>query len=113
MSMGFLNYDGMGEYEFDDRTLAHVKIAITLRLSRKESFLLSWTNPSARGSGRVSLWMTPYIGLSFRFSGSRPPEVNPTWVSVLSELSYSGRGLVVISETEALAYAKEKARVGT
>lgn len=108
--MGFLNYDGMGEYEFDDRTLAHVKVAVTMRLSRQESFLLSWTTPPERGSGRISLWMTPYIGLAFRFAGGRPPEINSAWITVLNELSYSGRGLVILSEAEAMKYAKDKAK---
>jgi hypothetical protein len=41
VGMGFLTYGGVQEYEFDDRTLAHLKVAITIKLRRQESFLMS------------------------------------------------------------------------
>lgn len=103
-AMGYLLYDSH-EYEFEDRTLAHVKIAVTNKLRKQESFLLSWTMTPERGSGRISLWMTPSIPLGFRFSGSRSPQLNEAWVKVLQELSNSPRGLVVVSEKEAEAHA--------
>lgn len=99
--MGFLIYSGAQEYEFEDRTLAHLKAAITFKLRHQESFLLSWVNPPERGSGRVSLWLAPSIPLAFRFSGSRAPSLNKNWLSVLNELSNTPRGLVVVSEEEA------------
>lgn len=102
--MGYLLYDSH-EYEFEDRTLAHVKIAVTNKLRKQESFLLSWTMTPECGSGRISLWMTPSIPLGFRFSGSRSPQLNEAWVKVLQELSNSPRGLVVVSEKEAEAHA--------
>lgn len=98
-------YGGAQEYEFDDRTLAHLKVAITLKLRRQESFLMSWTNPVERGGGRVSIWLAPTIPLSFRFSGSRSPRLNNTWLSVLNDLSNTPRGLVVVSEEEAKKHA--------
>ena len=102
--MGYLLYDSH-DYEFEDRTLAHVKVAITAKLRKQESFLLSWVMPPERGSGRISLWMTPSIPLGFRFSGSRAPELNQTWVQVLHDMSNSARGLVIVSEKEAEAHA--------
>lgn len=102
--MGYLTYAGTQEYEFDDRTLAHLKVAITMKLSRQESFLVSWVNPPERGSGRVSIWMAPTIPVSFRFHGSRSPQLNEEWISVLHELSHTPRGLVVLSEDEATKY---------
>lgn len=108
--MGFFGYGGTHEYEFDDRTLAHLKIAITAKLRRQECFLMSWTTPPEQGSGRVSVWLTPYLPLVFRFSGSRAPQLNEAWLSVLNELSNTPRGLVVLSEREAQRYAADRER---
>lgn len=105
--MGFLIYGGTQEYEFDDRTLAHLKIAITMKLRRQESFLMSWVNPPEKGSGRLSIWLTPSIPLAFRFSGSRVPQLNKIWLSALGELSHTPRGLIVMAEDEAAKYAAD------
>lgn len=106
--MGFLSYGGSHEYEFEDRTLAHLKVAITAKLRRQECFLLSWSTPPEHGSGRVSLWLSPHIPLAFRFSGSRAPQLNESWVAVLNELSNTPRGLIVLSEQEAERYAASR-----
>lgn len=98
------------EYGFEDRTLAHLKVIITSKLQRQECFLLSWVIPAERGSGRISLWLSPSIPLAFRFAGSRSPQINESWLSVLSELSNTPRGLLVISEQEALEYLAGKGR---
>lgn len=76
-----------------------------MKLRRQECFFLSWSNPAERGSGRVSLWMSPNIPIAIRFSGSKAPELNEVWLRVLNELSHTPRGLVVITEREAEAYA--------
>jgi len=106
--MGFLTYGGVQEYEFDDRTLAHLKVAITIKLRRQESFLMSWTVPAERGGGRVSIWLTPSIPLSFRFAGSRAPQLNRHWLAVLNELAHTPRGLTVVSEQEAQQHQTEQ-----
>ncbi len=99
--MGHLIYGGTQEFEFEDRTLAHVKVAITVKLRRQESFLMSWVVPSEKGGGRVSLWISPSIPLIFQFSGSRAPQLNKVWIDALSELSHTPRGLVLLSEKDA------------
>lgn len=104
--MGYLTYAGSSEYEFEDRSLAHLKVAVGMKLRRQESFFLSWSNSVERGSGRLSLWVSPSIPLAFRFSGSRSPDINPVWLEVLSELSHTPRGLIMISENEAEKHAK-------
>ncbi|WP_437440952.1 DUF7882 family protein [Rathayibacter oskolensis] len=58
--------------------LAHVKLALTAKLRRQESFLLSWPIAADQGSGRMSLWMAPTLPLQFQFSGSRPPRSTGT-----------------------------------
>lgn len=99
--MGYLIYGGTQEYEFEDRTLAHLKLAITMKFRRRESFLMSWVNPAEKGGGRLSIWLSPSIPLVFRFAGSRSPELNRNWLEVLNELSHTPRGLLVISEQDA------------
>lgn len=106
--MGYLAYGTSAEYEFDDRVLAHLKVTISQKLRRQECFFLSWSNPAERGSGRVSIWMSPHIPLMFRFAGSKAPELSDVWLRVLSELSNTPRGLVVISEREAEAHAQSQ-----
>ncbi|WP_293695840.1 hypothetical protein [uncultured Agrococcus sp.] len=106
--MGYITYAGSQEYEFEDRTLSHLKMAIAMKLRRQESFLLNWSNSPQTGSGRMSIWLAPSIPLSFRFSGSRTPELNESWVSVLHELSNTPRGMVVITEEEAERYLANK-----
>lgn len=99
-------YAGLSEHEFEDRALAHLKVAVGIKLRRQESFFLSWTNPAELGNGRFSVWVSPAIPLVFRFAGSRTPELNPIWLEVLNELSHTPRGLIMISEKEALQHAK-------
>ncbi|MFD5599373.1 hypothetical protein ACFWHR_04895 [Leucobacter sp. NPDC058333] len=102
--MGFL-FHGRTQYEFDDRTLAHLKIAIAQKLRNQESFFLNWSIPTEEGSGRMSIWLSPSSELAFHFQAARAPELNVVWVKVLASLAYSPRGLVVMSEAEAEQYA--------
>lgn len=99
--MGQLIYGPGTVYEMDDRTLAHVKLALTTKLRRQESFLLSWPISAGHGSGRTSLWINPTIPLQFQFSGSRPPTINRTWVMMMLESAHSDRGLTILSEAGA------------
>ncbi|WP_427870358.1 hypothetical protein [Leucobacter luti] len=106
--MGYLIYGAGAEYEIEDRALAHLKIAVGQKLRRQESFFVSWTNTLEQGSGRVSLWVSPSIPLIFRFAGSRAPELNPIWLGVLRDLAHTPRGMVLLTESEAEKYAKER-----
>lgn len=105
--MGYLIYGPGAEYEIDDRTLSHIKIAVVTKLRLQESFLLNWTVRRERGSGRVSVWVSPYVPIQFRFTGSRPPELNRTWLEALSVSSHGARGMVVTPEEEAAAFVRE------
>ena len=110
--MGYLIYDGR-DYDFEDRLLAHLKVAIGKKFRKQESFFLSWNVEAGNGSGRVSLWMNPGQHVGFRFAGSREPELSKTWVKALVELSATHRGLVAISEKQAEAYMREKQESGS
>lgn len=99
--VGQLTYGPGTVYEIDDRTLAHVKLALTAKLRRQESFLLSWPIPAEHGSGRTSLWIAPWIPLQFQFAGSRQPVINRQWVIAMLDGSHSDRGMVILTEAEA------------
>lgn len=70
--MGYLTY-GSRQYEFDDETLAHLKVAITTKLRRHEGFLLSWSSTS---EGRISIWLSREVALTFTFAGTEPPPLD-------------------------------------
>lgn len=67
--MGYLIYGGTQEYEFEDRTLAHLKVAITMKLRRQESFLMSWVNPAEKGGGRALRLADPEHSARLPFRG--------------------------------------------
>lgn len=105
--MGYLIYGAGAEYEIDDRVLAHLKIAVVAKLRLQESFLLNWSLSPSDGSGRVSLWLSPSVPLQFRFSGSKPPELNRLWLQALAHSAHSSRGMILLAEAEAEAYLEE------
>jgi hypothetical protein len=101
--MGTLTYAGI-DYKIEDRVLAHLKIAITAKLRVGEAFLLNWQIPAEDGSGRISLWVSPQIPLSYRFNGSKVPELNKYWIDALARSSHGFRGMVVMDEEQAREY---------
>lgn len=99
--MGYLVYNDRAQYRFDDRTLSHLKIAITSKLRLQEGFLLSWRVAPEDGGGRISIWLSPAIQLQFLFNEPVPPPLNPKWLESLSRSSHGTRGMVVMTEDEA------------
>lgn len=99
--MGSLTYDKV-VVEFDDRILAHLQVVIIQKLRRGESFLLSWRDAAVVGDGRSSAWLHPAIPLYFKFSGGRPPIINPQWLAQLTRSANSSQGLVVTGEESAM-----------
>jgi hypothetical protein len=98
------------EYEFDDRTLSHVKMAVVSKLRRHESFLLNWQVPHELGGGRVSIWVSREIPLAFVFSDSTPPRLNERWMEVLLQSSQRTGGMTIVSEAEAEAQLARQSR---
>ena len=99
--MGFLLYGSCSRYRFDDRTLSHLKIAITAKLRLQECFLLSWRVPPKEGSGRVSIWLDPGIPLEFVFNDTTPVQLNRLWLEALARSSHGLRGMIVLDEADA------------
>ncbi|MEB4614081.1 DUF7882 family protein [Leucobacter sp. M11] len=96
--MGTLVYAGSSEYSLDDRTLAHVKIAVAHALRHGEGFFLSWDRSTDEGSGRVSLWLAPAIPLAFRFAEPRSPKLSLPWLEALRRAAESEDGLRLFAE---------------
>lgn len=98
---------GDREYGFEDRLLAHLQVAISQKLRKRESCFLSWVKPHGEGGGRASLWLSPFVTIAFKFSGNREPELSKTWLSVMGALSHTARGLIALSEEDARRFAKQ------
>ena len=62
--------------------------------------------PVEQGSGSTTIWVSPDLPLTFRFSGDRQPEINPVWLNALCSGASSEGGLFLISEKDAEAQAK-------
>ena len=99
--MGSLTYDRV-VVEIDDRTLAHLQLVIVQKLRRGESFLLSWQDSAAVGSGRSAIWLNPAIPLYFKYAGGHAVTLNRQWIEDLSRSANSAPGLVIVSEAGSL-----------
>ena len=93
--MGYLVYNDATQYSFDDRTLAHLKIAITTKLRRGESFMFSWKHGDDQPRGRSSLWLHPAIPLRFVFETVEAPELSREWIEELMKAANSTGGIVI------------------
>jgi len=75
--MGTLYYGGSGApIHIEDRALAHLKIVITTKLRRGESFQMSWTHGAGRRPGRSAIWLHPAVPLRFVFDAPEPPDLD-------------------------------------
>jgi hypothetical protein len=99
--MGTMTYDGL-VINIDDRVLAHLQIVIVNKLRKEEGFLMSWKESVQAGSGRGSVWLDSTIPVTFKFDGSKVPEINKVWLDQLAKSANSAKGLIVTSETGSL-----------
>ena len=95
--VGVLQYNDE-EFDFDDRALFHLQIVISTKLRRGEDFMLSWTQPLERGSGRHAIWIDNGIPLHFYYNGSRTAAVNREWIEELLLSSTRAAGMVLGDE---------------
>ena len=84
--------------EFDDRALTHLKIVIFAKLRRNEAFGFSWTHAESLGGARGAVWLSSSVPLQFVFFGSRPPNLNRTWLASLTQTANSSTGLLLLPE---------------
>ncbi len=78
-----------------DRVLAHVKVVISTKLRRGESFTLSWRHPHDEEAGRSTLWIQPSIPLRFVFSTVEPEMLDPALLQRYATAANSSSGLTV------------------
>ncbi len=76
-AMGLLIYGArVSEFDIEDRVLAHLQFVVATKLRRGEQFMLTWNHGVERGSGRSSIWISPYVPVHFKYHGNRPPKLN-------------------------------------
>jgi hypothetical protein len=97
--VGTLYYGDSGTpIGIEDRALAHLKIAITTKLRRGESFTLSWKHPDEQPRGRSTLWLHPSIPLRFVFDEPVAPELSRSWIEDLMRSANSTGGIQLVPE---------------
>jgi hypothetical protein len=97
--VGTLYYGDSGTpIGIDDRALAHIKVAITTKLRRGESFTLSWIHPEDQARGRSTIWVHPSISLRFVFDSPDPAELSRDWVEELMRSANSTGGITLVDE---------------
>lgn len=104
--MGILTYGGSTAYEIDDRTLAHLRAVIVAKLRQRQHFELSWIVEAHAGSGRVALTVDPGVPLEFSFRSQQPERLNQHWLQTMMDAANSPRGLVLMTEAEAMGAAE-------
>lgn len=93
--MGHLYYGTATEsIQIPDRLLSHLKVVVTTKLRRSESFTLSWTHVDGT-PGRSTLWLQPAIPMRFVFDSAEPETLNATALKNMADMANSSAGLVV------------------
>lgn len=98
--MGTLYYgESNTPISIEDRALSHLKVAITTKLRRGESFTLSWRHGRDEPRGRSTLWLHPSIPLRFVFDEPERPELSRRWIEELMKSANSTGGIQLVPET--------------
>lgn len=93
--MGHLFYGTSTEsIQIPDRLLAHIKVVVTTKLRRSESFTLSWTHVDGT-PGRSTLWLQPAIPLRFVFDSAEPEALSSSTLKNMADMANSSAGLTV------------------
>ncbi|MBW9120951.1 hypothetical protein JNB63_12700 [Microbacterium trichothecenolyticum] len=108
--MGELVYGAEGTpIRIPEHLLAHVKLVVTTKLRRHESFMLSWHH--ADGSGCSSVWLEPSIPLRFVFENVDEPRMDRALLARLAAGANSNAGLILdLDEIHLLAPAVTPSR---
>ena len=90
--MGRLRYDGTSEpINIDDATLAHLKVVISAKLRRNESFMMTWHPVNNAETRRATAWIHPAIPLQLLFNDPNPPAIDPDRIAqMMHTLNASG-----------------------
>jgi hypothetical protein len=94
--MGRLYYGDSGEgIELPDTLLAHLKVVITTKLRRHESFTLSWRHEACDPQGRSALWLQESIPMRFVFDTEEAEKLSTEVLQQFSRLANSSGGLTI------------------
>lgn len=97
--MGSLYYgDNAEPIQIEDRALAHLKVVVSTKLRRNESFTLSWKHPDPERPGRSTIWLHPSIPLRFVFEATETPELSRPWIEALAHSANSSGGVTLVEE---------------
>ncbi|MGN7970267.1 DUF7882 family protein [Microbacterium sp. 22296] len=97
--MGTIHYGGSGTVvHIEDRALAHLKVVISTKLRRGESFTLSWRHRDDEERGRSTLWLHPAIPLRFVFDETEPTTLSREWIERLADSANSSGGIMLVPE---------------
>ena len=97
--MGTIYYGGSATpIHIEDRALAHLKVVISTKLRRDESFTVSWRHPEDQARGRSTLWIHPSIPLRFVFENPEPEELSRDWIEELANSANSSGGITLIAD---------------
>ncbi|WP_334148382.1 DUF7882 family protein [Microbacterium sp.] len=90
--MGRLRYDGTSDpILIEDGTLAHLKIVISTKLRRQESFMMTWLPVGDGPDRRATVWIHPAIPLQFGYDAAEPPHVDAKLIAeMMRALNASG-----------------------
>ena len=97
--VGALVYGGQS-FEFDDRVLAHLQAVISMKLRRREPFLISWTAAPGEPISRHAVWIDNSIPLRYEFVTETSEKLDDRWLNELMEMSSRTSGLVITPERE-------------
>jgi hypothetical protein len=95
--MGTLFYADQA-IDMDDRTLAHLKVAVVTKLRRGESFTLSWTHAEDQPIGRTTIWMHESIPLRFEFGEPEAPQLHREWIEEILRSATTTGGIQLTAE---------------
>ncbi|MCT9821258.1 hypothetical protein N3K63_13315 [Microbacterium sp. W1N] len=85
--------------ELPDRILAHLKVVISTKLRRSESFSLSWERSSSLDGERSTLWLHCAIPLRFEVSSEAAGAIDRAYLNELAKAANSSGGIVVDLDT--------------
>ncbi len=98
-NVGTIYYGGSATpIHIEDRTLAHLKVVIAMKLRRGESFTVSWQHPEDQPRGRSAIWLHPSIPLRFVFDDPEPASLSREWIEELANSANSSGGISLVSE---------------
>ena len=94
--MGYLHYGADPQpLEIDDWTLAHLRVVVTTKLRRNESFTLTCTRDDDGAERRTSLWLQPAIPLRFEYALDETQTFDTDFLHELAEAANTNAGIIV------------------